>query len=78
MVVSNTDNKKIGYGELTQGKQLLMQVSDNAKVIAATDWKIAGKTIPKINERSFISMVAKQGSKSVATKEEKKGRVGKG
>ena len=55
MVVSNTDNKKIGYGELTQGKQLLMQVSDNAKVIAATDWKIAGKTIPKINERSFIT-----------------------
>jgi len=55
MVVSNRDSKKISYGELTQGKQLLMPVSDNVKLIAATDWKIAGKTIPKINERSFIT-----------------------
>jgi len=55
MVLSKRDNKKISYGELTRGNQLLMPVSEKAKVIAATDWKIAGKTIAKINEQSFIT-----------------------
>ena len=48
-------NKKIGYGELTKGQQLLMPISDNVQVIAAKDWKVAGKTVPKVNGRSFIT-----------------------
>jgi nicotinate dehydrogenase subunit B len=55
MVVNKTNNKKISYGDLTQGRQFMMQVSENVKVAAAKDWKIAGKTIPKVNERSFMT-----------------------
>ena len=55
MVVNTAANKKIGYGELTKGQQLLMPISDNAQVTAASDWKVAGKTVPKVNGQSFIT-----------------------
>jgi nicotinate dehydrogenase subunit B len=55
MVVNTATNKKIGYGELTKGRQILQTISDNIEVIAAKDWKVAGKTIPKVNGRSFIT-----------------------
>lgn len=55
MIVNVAANKKIGYGELTKGQQLLMPISDKVQVIAAKDWKVSGKTVPKINERSFIT-----------------------
>src|SRR5258705_904400 len=47
MVVNTTANKKIGYGELTKGQQLVMPISDNVRITAASDWKVAGKTVPK-------------------------------
>jgi len=55
MILHNAANKKIGYGELTKGQQLLMSISDNVRLIAAKDWKLAGKTVPRINERTFIT-----------------------
>ena len=32
-----------------------MTISDNVPVIAAKDWKVAGKTVPKVDERDFIT-----------------------
>ncbi len=55
MILHNTANKKIGYGELTKGQQLLMPISDKVRLIEAKDWKVAGKTVPRINERTFIT-----------------------
>lgn len=55
MILHKTTNKKISYGDLTKGQQLLMPVSDKIQLIAAKDWKVAGKTVPRINERSFIT-----------------------
>lgn len=55
MVVNSKTNKKIGYGELTKGQQLLLPISDHVQVTAASDWKVAGKTVTKINGRSFIT-----------------------
>src|SRR5688572_12211705 len=55
MVVNTAANKKIGYGELTKGQQLLMPISDNARVTAASDWKVTGKTVSKVNGESFIT-----------------------
>lgn len=49
------NNKKIGYGELTKGKPMQMQVPDEVKLIAAKDWKIAGRSVPRVNDRSFIT-----------------------
>lgn len=55
MILHNTANKKISYGELTKGQQLLMPISDKVQLIEAKDWKVAGKTVPRINERTFIT-----------------------
>lgn len=55
MIVNVAANKKAGYGELTKGQQLLMSISDNVAVIAAKDWKVAGKSVPKIDGRAFIT-----------------------
>jgi len=55
MIIDKSTNKKIGFGELTKGKQLLMPVSEKVQLIAAKDWKVAGKTVPRVNERTFIT-----------------------
>ena len=55
MIWHKAANKKIGYGELTKGRQMLMPIAEKVELIAAKDWKVAGKTVPRINERSFIT-----------------------
>jgi nicotinate dehydrogenase subunit B len=55
IITDTASGKKIGFGELTKGQQLLLPITDNVKLTAAADWKIAGKTVPKINGRSFIT-----------------------
>jgi len=55
MIVNATTKEKINYGALTKGQQLLMTISDNVPVIAAKDWKVAGKSASKIDQRDFIS-----------------------
>ena len=55
MILHNAANKKISYGELTKGQQLLMPISDKVQLIDAKNWKVAGKTVPRINERTFIT-----------------------
>lgn len=55
MIVNSTANKKISYGELTKDQQLLMPIADNVQLIPAKDWKVAGKTVPRVNDRTFIT-----------------------
>ena len=55
MVLNKTSNKKISYGELTKGKQLLMTIADNVQLIPPKEWKVAGKTVPRINIQSFVT-----------------------
>lgn len=55
IVVNTTTNNKIKFGELTKGQQLLLPISNEAPVTAAADWKVAGKTVPKVNGRSFLT-----------------------
>jgi isoquinoline 1-oxidoreductase len=54
-IVNMATKEKIDYGVLTKGKQLLMKISDNVAVIAAKDWKVAGKSVPKVDQKDFIS-----------------------
>jgi isoquinoline 1-oxidoreductase len=54
-IIDRVTNKKIGYGELTKGKQLLLPISEQVQVTPASDWKVAGKSVHKINGRSFIT-----------------------
>lgn len=47
--------KKVGYGQLTKGQQILMPVSEQVSFTKPADWKVAGKTMPKVNGHSFIT-----------------------
>ena len=52
--MNTTTNKRIGYGEL----QRVRNSDDNFRncaLIGAKDWKLAGKTVPRVNGRNFIS-----------------------
>ena len=55
MVVNIVTNEKISYGALTKGEKLMITISDNVPVIAAKDWKVAGTSLPKIDQRNFIT-----------------------
>jgi nicotinate dehydrogenase subunit B len=55
VIINAATKEKINYGELTKGKQLLMTIVDNVPVIAAKNWKVAGKSAPKVDQSDFIS-----------------------
>ena len=55
MVVNVATNEKTNYGALTKGEKLMITISDSVRVIAAKDWKVAGRSLPKIDQRNFIT-----------------------
>ncbi|HXD76314.1 MAG TPA: molybdopterin cofactor-binding domain-containing protein [Puia sp.] len=55
MIVNGSGKQKLGYGALTKGQQILRTIPDDVPVIAANDWKIAGKSVPKADGRLYIS-----------------------
>jgi isoquinoline 1-oxidoreductase len=55
IVLNTATNEKINYGALTKGEKLMITISDNVPVIAANDWKVAGKSLPKTDQRNFIT-----------------------
>jgi isoquinoline 1-oxidoreductase len=54
-VVNIATNEKTNYGALTKGEKLMITISDDVPVIAARDWKVAGRSLPKIDQRNFIT-----------------------
>ena len=50
-----TNGKKLSYGELAKGKQLLQKFNENVEVISPENWKIAGTSVPKVNAKDFIT-----------------------
>jgi len=55
MVIDPKTNKKISYGELTKGQQLLLPISNTIQLTPASEWKIAGTSVPKINGNSYVT-----------------------
>jgi len=47
--------QSLSYGQLTHGKKLLKQISDDLPTTAPDKWKIAGKSIPKVDGRAFVT-----------------------
>lgn len=47
--------KVIGYGQLTQGKQMLLPISDEVTLTPTSQWHLAGTSVPKVNGRSFVT-----------------------
>ena len=43
------------YGEITHGEKLVRIVNGDSPLTPATAWKVAGKPIPKVNGRDFVT-----------------------
>lgn len=55
MVTDPQTKNKISYGELTKGQHLILPISEEVQLTPVADWEIAGKTVPKVNGRTFIT-----------------------
>lgn len=52
---NSTNNQTITMGALTRGKQLLVPINQNIPLTPVANWKIAGKSIPKVNGLNFVT-----------------------
>jgi len=50
-----SNGKKLSYADLVSGKKLLREVDPDAPLVPVDRWQIAGKSVPKINGRDFIT-----------------------
>jgi len=54
-VVHNASGAKLSFGELTKGQKLTRTISADARVTPASEWKIAGHDLKKINARAIVT-----------------------
>lgn len=47
--------QSLTFGKLTQGQKLVATVSGVVPLIPADQWKVAGRAIPKVNGRQFVT-----------------------
>ena len=47
--------RSLGYGELTHGEKPVKIVSGDENLTPATEWKIAGTPVPKVDGRNFVT-----------------------
>jgi len=48
-------SRSAGFGELTQGEQLTKTITTSAALTPATEWKVAGTSVPKVNGRDLVT-----------------------
>ena len=54
--VSNPATRlSLGYGEITHGEKLTRTLAGDPELTPATEWKIAGTAIPKVDGREFVT-----------------------
>lgn len=54
-VVDAKGGRSASYGELTKGEKLVTVVNADEKLTPATEWKIAGTPVPKVDIRAFVT-----------------------
>lgn len=54
-VTDSRGNRSITYAELMKGQQLTASLPAEDPLAPATDWKIAGKSLPKVDGRVFVT-----------------------
>lgn len=55
MVVNKTTNQKMSYGDIAKGEKLVMTISDTLPMTSPKDWKVSGKSVPKVDQVNFIT-----------------------
>jgi nicotinate dehydrogenase subunit B len=48
-------NESLRYGEITRGEKLTRTLSGDPVLTPATEWKIAGGAVPKVDGRAFVT-----------------------
>jgi CO/xanthine dehydrogenase Mo-binding subunit len=54
-VTDPASGRSLGYGELARGKALAQNLPAQDPITPATEWTIAGKPIPKVGARAFVT-----------------------
>ena len=54
-VTDPKQSRSFTYGELTRGQKLVKLISAEERLTPATEWKIAGTAVPKVNGRDFVT-----------------------
>jgi isoquinoline 1-oxidoreductase len=54
-VTDRDGNRSLGFGELTRGRKLVKAIGDDAPTTPASRWKVAGRSVPKVEGRSFVT-----------------------
>jgi len=54
-VIDRQSNRSLEYAALTKGQQLTQTLPAEDPLIPAADWKVAGKSAPKVNGRDFVT-----------------------
>lgn len=55
IVFHPTNGKRLSYADLAKGKKLLKPIDQAVPLVPATEWKVAGKSIPKVDGAMFIT-----------------------
>jgi isoquinoline 1-oxidoreductase len=48
-------DRSAGFGELTNGQKLTRTIPTSVALVPATEWKIAGTSLPKVNGREIVT-----------------------
>jgi nicotinate dehydrogenase subunit B len=48
-------HRSVGYGQLSGGKEITKAISDSAPTTPATEWKVCGKSLPKVQGREMVT-----------------------
>ena len=54
-ITRNDNGNTLTYAELTKGMKLAQAVSDSAPVSQSDKWVVAGRSIPKVNGRAYVT-----------------------
>jgi isoquinoline 1-oxidoreductase len=47
--------QSLTFGQLTKGQKMMKTISSNATTVPASEWKVAGKPLPKVNAREIVT-----------------------
>ncbi len=47
--------RTVRFGELTHGRKLVEMIGDNTQPMPPSEWKVAGKSVPKVDGRAFVT-----------------------
>ncbi len=53
--VTHKDGRSATFADLAKGQKLVAQVTDETRLKAASEWKVAGTSVPKIDGRNFVT-----------------------